>query len=35
MGIPTIIGVPNLTKIIRDGARVRMDGKGGFVDILK
>ena len=35
MGIPTVVGIPNLTKIIKNGMRVRMDGKSGTVQILE
>lgn len=35
MGIPTVVGIPNLTKIIKNGMRVRMDGKNGTVQILE
>ena len=35
MGIPTVVGIPNLTKIVKNGARVRMDGKRGTVQILE
>lgn len=35
MGIPTVVGIPNLTKIIKNGARIRMDGKSGIVQILE
>jgi pyruvate,water dikinase len=34
MGIPTIVGIPNLTKILKDGDRIKMDGKSGRVEIL-
>ena len=34
MGLPTIVGVPGLTRAIRTGMRVRMDGGTGIVTIL-
>ncbi|NTV15463.1 MAG: hypothetical protein HGA96_16285 [Desulfobulbaceae bacterium] len=35
MGIPTIVGIPNLLQAIADGQEVEMDGKTGRVTILK
>jgi len=32
LGIPAIVGIPNLTEIMRDGERVRMDGAQGTVE---
>ena len=34
MGIPTVVGVPNATRILRNGDRVRLDGAAGLVTIL-
>jgi rifampicin phosphotransferase len=31
MGIPTIVGIPGLTSLLRDGQRVAMDGGEGTV----
>lgn len=31
MGIPAIVGIPNITRLIRDGEYVRMDGGAGTV----
>ncbi|MNP63254.1 Pyruvate kinase [compost metagenome] len=31
MGIPAIVGVPNITRLIRDGEYVRIDGGAGTV----
>jgi pyruvate,water dikinase len=33
MGIPTIVGIPELTARLRTGMRVRMDGASGVVEI--
>ena len=35
MGIPTIVGIPGLTSILRDGQRVTVDGGAGTVTILE
>lgn len=35
MGIPTVVGIPNLIKMVRNGTKVRMDGKNGIVQILE
>jgi pyruvate,water dikinase len=35
LGIPAIIGIPGLTKILADGERVRMDGARGTVERFK
>jgi phosphohistidine swiveling domain-containing protein len=32
LGIPAIVGVPNLLKIVRDGERLRLDGGAGTVE---
>ena len=34
LGIPAVVGVPNLVKIIKDGERVRLDGESGVVQRL-
>ena len=34
MGLPTIVGIKDLTKKIQDGMRVRIDGKKGSIEIL-
>jgi pyruvate,water dikinase len=35
MGIPTIVGIRNLTKMIKDGEKIIMNGKTGTIQILK
>jgi pyruvate,water dikinase len=35
MGIPTIVSIPGLTKKLKTGMRVRLDGKAGTVKILE
>jgi pyruvate,water dikinase len=32
LGIPAVVGVPNLLKIVKDGERVRLDGSAGTVE---
>jgi phosphohistidine swiveling domain-containing protein len=34
MGIPTIVGIPGLTAILKTGQRVTMDGTTGVVEVL-
>lgn len=34
-GLPAVVGVDRATDRIRDGQRIRVDGSGGFVDILR
>lgn len=34
MGIPAIVSIPNLTKTLKSGMRIRMDGKTGIIKIL-
>lgn len=34
MGIPTVVSIPGLTKTIKSGMRVRLDGKAGTIKIL-
>jgi len=34
LGIPAVVGVPNLLKIVRDGERARLDGSAGTVERL-
>ena len=33
MGIPTIVGIPNLLTTLQDGQTVTMDGKTGIVTV--
>jgi pyruvate,water dikinase len=33
-GLPAVVGVEQATRLIRDGQRVRVNGSGGFVEIL-
>jgi phosphohistidine swiveling domain-containing protein len=35
MGIPTIVGIAQLTKNLAPGQQVRMDGQAGTVEIIK
>ncbi|NLF13291.1 MAG: hypothetical protein GX597_16025 [Anaerolineaceae bacterium] len=32
-GLPAVVGIPNVTQLIRDGQRVRVDGAAGVVEI--
>lgn len=34
-GVPTVVGVPDATRVIPEGARVRLDGAGGTVTIME
>jgi pyruvate,water dikinase len=34
-GIPAIMNIPNVTQLLRDGQRVRIDGQTGIVEILE
>jgi phosphohistidine swiveling domain-containing protein len=34
LGLPAVVGVPNLLKIVRDGERVRLDGSAGTIERL-
>lgn len=34
LGIPAVVGTINATKVIRDGTRVRVDGRAGQVEVL-
>ncbi len=34
MGIPTVVSIPGLTKVLKSGMRVRIDGKAGTIKIL-
>ncbi|QDK43751.1 phosphoenolpyruvate synthase [Bdellovibrio sp. ZAP7] len=34
MGIPAVVSIPGLTKTLKTGMRIRMDGKAGTVEIL-
>lgn len=34
MGIPAVVGVPDVTRIVRDGERLRIDGNAGRVERL-
>jgi pyruvate,water dikinase len=33
-GLPAVVGVEHATRLIRDGQRIRVDGTGGYVEIL-
>jgi phosphoenolpyruvate synthase/pyruvate phosphate dikinase len=33
-GLPAVVGVENVTKLIKDGQRIRVDGTEGYVEIL-
>jgi phosphoenolpyruvate synthase/pyruvate phosphate dikinase len=33
-GLPAVVGVENATKLIKDGQRIRVNGTGGYVEIL-
>ena len=33
-GLPTVVGVENATRMIKDGQRIRVNGAGGYVEIL-
>jgi phosphohistidine swiveling domain-containing protein len=35
MGKPSIVSIPGLTKVLKTGMRIRMDGKAGTIEILK
>ncbi len=34
-GIPTVVGVPDATRVIPEGARIKLDGAGGTVTIVE
>ncbi len=34
LGIPAVVGIPNLLATVQDGERVRMDGGRGLVERL-
>jgi phosphohistidine swiveling domain-containing protein len=34
-GIPAILNVIGVTKLIKDGDRIRMNGKTGVIEVLK
>lgn len=34
LGIPTVVGIPGVTRILRNGERVRLDGSAGLVQRL-
>jgi pyruvate,water dikinase len=34
MGIPAIVSIPKLTKTLKTGMRIRIDGKAGTIKIL-
>ncbi len=34
-GIPTVVGVPHATRVIPEGARIKLDGAGGTVTIVE
>lgn len=33
-GLPAVVGVENATKLISDGQRIRVNGTGGYMEIL-
>lgn len=33
-GLPTVVGVEQATRLIRDGQRIRVHGTDGYVEIL-
>jgi phosphohistidine swiveling domain-containing protein len=33
-GLPTVVGVENATKLIKDGQRIRINGTYGYVKLL-
>ncbi len=33
-GLPAVVGVEHATRLIRDGQRIRVDGTGGYVELL-
>jgi len=33
-GLPAVVGVERATRLIRDGQRIRVNGTGGFVELL-
>lgn len=33
-GLPTVVGVENATKLIKDGQRIRVNGADGYIEIL-
>lgn len=33
-GLPAVVGVPDATRLIRDGQRIRVHGTDGYVEIL-
>ncbi len=33
-GLPAVVGVANVTTLIQDGQRIRVDGTNGLVEIL-
>jgi len=35
LGLPTVVGIPGVTKLLRDGERVRLDGEAGVVERLE
>ena len=34
-GLPAVVGVEHATRLIRDGHPIRVDGTGGYVEILR
>jgi pyruvate,water dikinase len=34
LGIPTIVGVPDITKKLKTGQKIKMDGEIGTVDLI-
>ena len=33
-GLPAVVGVENVTKLIKDGQRIRVNGTDGYIEIL-
>jgi pyruvate,water dikinase len=33
-GLPAVVGVENVTRLIKDGGRIRVNGTEGYVEIL-
>jgi len=34
-GLPAVVGIPEVTRLVRDGQRLRVDGAAGVVEVLK
>ncbi|HET9516840.1 MAG TPA: phosphoenolpyruvate synthase [Actinoplanes sp.] len=35
LGLPTVVGIDDATRLIPDGSRIRVDGSAGFVELLR